>query len=379
LASQINPSSALVSPPSFYAADPQGKIPTVYNFTFGVQTKLPFNMILDTAYVGALSRHLQDNRNLNYVPYGTAFQPQYQDPTVTSTLPGGGALASQFLRGLRGIGDINLYESAATGNYNSLQVSLNHRTGNLFLGAVYTWSKYLTTATADTNFVRPDQFTRLADYGPSGNDRRQSFALNFVYDLPALKNSNALLKGTLGGWQLSGVTRFQSGSPYAIGYNIAGVSQQNITGSPTEPARVYLLGNPNTGSNNPYNRLNAADVAPPLVGSLGLESGVNYLAGPGINNWDISLQKEFSVRERVRLQLRADTFNTFNHTQFSGINSTLNFAAPSNATQLASFNSLTPTNLYLKADGTLNNINGFGTVNGARDPRIMQLVVRLVF
>lgn len=379
LASQINPSSALVSPPSFFAADPQGKIPTVYNFTFGVQAKLPFNMILDTAYVGSLSRHLQDNRNLNYVPYGTAFQQQYQDPTVASTLPGGAALASQFLRGLRGIGDISLYESAATGNYNSLQVSLNHRTGNLFLGAVYTWSKYLTTATADTNFVRPDQFTRQADYGPSGNDRRQSFALNFVYDLPTLKKSNALLKGILGGWQLSGVTRFQSGSPYAIGYSIAGVSQQNITGSPTEPARVYLLGNPNTGSNNPYNRLNAADVAPPLVGSLGLESGVNYLAGPGINNWDISLQKEFSMRERLRLQLRADTFNTFNHTQFSGINSTVNYAAPGNAAQLSSFNSLTPTNLYLKPDGTVNNINGFGTVSGARDPRIMQLVVRLVF
>jgi len=227
--------------------------------------------------------------------------------------------------------------------------------------------------------VRPYQFTRAADYGPSGNDRRQSFALNFVYDLPALKKSNALLKGILGGWQLSGVTRFQSGSPYAIGYSIAGVSQQNITGSPTEPARVYLLGNPNTGSNNPYNRLNAADVAPPLVGSIGLESGVNYLAGPGINNWDISLQKEFSMRERLRLQLRADTFNTFNHTQFSGINSTLNFAAPCNAAQLSSFNSLTPTNLYLKPDGTVNNINGFGTVSGARDPRIMQLVVRLVF
>ena len=85
------------------------------------------------------------------------------------------------------------------------------------------------------------------------------------------------------------------------------------------------------------------------------------------------------MRERLRLQLRADTFNTFNHTQFSGINSTLNFAAPGNAAQLSSFNSLTPTNLYLKPDGTVNNINGFGTVSGARDPRIMQLVVRLVF
>jgi hypothetical protein len=153
-ASQINPSTALLSPPSFYAADATGKLPTVYNFTFGVQTKLPYNIVLDTAYVGALSRHLQDNRNLNYVPYGTAYLPQYQDPTITSSLPGGAALPAQFLRRMIGIGDINLYEGSATGNYNSLQVSLNRTVGRLFLGMAYTWSKDLTTASGDTNFVR---------------------------------------------------------------------------------------------------------------------------------------------------------------------------------------------------------------------------------
>jgi hypothetical protein len=366
----ISPSSALLSPPSFYAADPQGKIPTVYNFTFGVQTKLILGMTLDAAYVGALSRHLQDNVNLNYVPFGTAFQQQNQDPTISSSLPGGAALPANFLRRLRGISDINLYEAAATGNYNSLQVTVNRRVGHLFLGTAYTWSKDLTTASGDTNFVRPDQYTRAAYYGPSGNDRRQNFALNFVYDLPEMAGRNHLMRAAIGGWQVSGVTRFLSGSPYGIGYGITGAGSVNITGSTTEGARVYLLGNPSTGSNDPYNRLNAAKVAPPVVGSIGLESGVNYLTGPGVNNWDLSLQKSFAIRERVRLQLRADAFNVFNHTQFSGVNSTVTYS---------SFTNLTPTNLYLKADGTVNNINGFGTVNGARDPRIMQLVVRLQF
>ncbi len=369
-AKDINPSATLLSPPTFYAADPEGKIPTTYNFTFGVQTRLMYGMMLDTAYVGALSRHLQDNRNLNYVPFGTAFQPQYQDPTISSSLPGGAALSANFLRRLQGISDINLYESAATGNYNSLQVSLNRQLGNLFLGVAYTWSKDLTTATGDTNFVRPDQYTREAYYGPSGNDRRQNFVLNYVYNLPRLTRSSAALRAVAGGWQISGVTRFMSGSPYGIGYSISGAGSVNITGSTTEGARVYLLGNPSTGSNNPYNRLNAAMVAPPQVGSIGLESGVNYLTGPGINNWDLSLQKEFAIKEKMHLQLRGDAFNVFNHTQFSGVNSTITYS---------SFTNLTPTNLYLKADGTLNNINGFGTVNGARDPRIMQLVVRLQF
>ena len=370
LVNTISPSSALLSPPSFYAADPVGKIPSVYNYTFGVQTKLPYGMILDTAYVGALFRHLQDNRNLNYVPFGAAFLPQNQDPTISSSLLGSAALPAQFLRNMRGIGDINLYEAVATGNYNSMQVSLNRRAGKLFVGMTYTWSKDLTTATGDTNFVRPDQYTRAAYYGPSGNDRRHNFALNYVYNLPTLLGKNVVEKAVLGGWQISGVTRFMSGSPYGIGYSITGVAQQNITGSTTEGARVYLLGNPMTGSSDPYNRLNAALVAPPQVGSIGLESGVNYLTGPGINNWDISLQKEFVVKERLHLQFRADAFNAFNHTQFSGVNSTITYASLTNPT---------PTNLYLKADGTLNNINGFGTVSGARDPRLMQLMLRLQF
>jgi hypothetical protein len=370
-AKDINPNTALLSPPDFYSADQSGKVPTMYSFTFGVQNKLPFGMVLDTAYVGGLSRHLEDNRNLNPVPYGAAFLPQNQDPTRSSSaLLGSSALPAQFLRPLRGIGNINLYEAAATANYNALQVSLNRRAGRLFLGVAYTWSKDLTTAPVDTSFVRPDQFTREAYYGPSTNDRRHNFAINYVYDLLTLSNKNALIKAALGGWQLSGVTRFVSGTPYTIGYSITGVSQQNITGSSTEGARVILRGNPDTGSDNPYNRLNAAMVAPPLVGSIGLESGVNYMTGPGINNWDMSLQKQFAFKERVRLQLRADAFNVFNHSQFSGVNATINYSGLTNPV---------PTNLYLKPDGTVNNINGFGTVNGARDPRIMQLVMRLQF
>ena len=150
--------------------------------------------------MGNLTRHLQDNRNLNYVPYGSTFQPQNQDPTLAaSATPGATALLSQFLRPYRGIGDIALYESAATGNYNALQLTANRRVGHLFLGLAYTWSKNLTTATGDTNYVRADQYTRQAYYGPSGNDRRQMFVLNYVYDLPTLSGTNRVGKAVFGG------------------------------------------------------------------------------------------------------------------------------------------------------------------------------------
>ena len=368
---QINPTSALLSPPTFYAADQTGKIPTAYNYTFGVQRTLPAQISLDVAYVGNLSRHLQDNRNLNYTPYGAAFLPQNQDPTLAaSSIPGATALLQQFLAPYRGIGSVTLYEGAATGNYNALQVTGSRRVGHLFLGLSYTWSKNLTTASGDTNSVRVDQYTRMAYYGPSGNDRRQMFVLNYVYNLPTLANKNAFERAVLGGWQVSGVTSFISGSPYSPGFSVStGGGNQNITGSYTEGARLRLLGNPMTGSTNPYYRLNASDYALPLVGSIGLESGVNYLTGPGINNWDLSLQKEFSIKERVRFQFRCDAFNVWNHTQFNGVNASLT------ASTLTSPFS----NLALNADGSLNNKNGFGSVSGARDPRILMTMIKIRF
>ena len=97
---------------------------------------------------------------------------------------------------------------------------------------------------------------------------------------------------------------------------------------------------------------------------------MNYLTGPGIDNTDLSLQKSFSITESKRIELRGDAFNVFNHTQFSGINSGINYTSLTNPAI---------TNLFLKPDGSINNLNGFGTVNGARDPRILQLAVRVLF
>lgn len=412
-ASDISPTAAQIAPPTLYAADPTGKLPMLMSYQFSIQNKLPFGMTLDTAYVGSQSRHLQDNRNLNYVPYGAAFQPSALDPTQAApTLLGNNILLNQNLRPLKGFSDINLYEGAATGNYNSVQFSLQKRTGHLFLGVAYTQSKFLTTAQGDTNFVRVDSNTRQAYYGPSSNDRPQNFVFNYVYNVPD-KGRTYLTKAALNGWQISGITTFQSGAPFTPGFAINGISNQNITGSTTEGARLAIVPgvNPNTGSDNPYYRINPAAFAAPRApicptpttcqASIGLESGVNYLYGPGLANYDFSIQKNFRVTERVGLELRADAFNVFNHTQFSGINSTLNFAVlnPStnqyvNATTSqngvfgsvinGAFIPITPNNLPVNANGSTN-INGFGTVSGTRSagapgsPRFLQLVVRLRF
>ena len=273
-------------------------------------------------------------------------------------------------------------------------MTLDKHVGRLLFGAAYTWSRYMTTtpgSTGDTASFRVDQYTRASLYGPSPNDRRQSFGLNFVYSIPD-KGQGPFMGALINGWQLSGFARQQTGTPYTPGYSIGGVGNQNITGSNTEGSKIAVVSgvNPNTGSDNPYNRINAAAFAAPKVGSLGLESGQNFLTGPGINDIDISLQKSFKLGRGDRapeITMRGDAFNVFNHTQFSGVNSTLNFSS-ANGSQNGVFGTWsnnntvftpsTPSNLAVNANGSAN-ITGFGTVNGARDPRILQLNVRLRF
>ncbi len=332
--------------------------------------------MLNTSYVGSLSRHLLQSKNFNAIPYGTTYLPQNQDPTKVASSPtavlGSNAYDANFVRPYPGFGDIQVHQFGGSSNYNSLQVSANRRfERGLLLGLAYTWSKALGVASADGDYIRVDNLTRFANYGPLSFDRRHNLVINYVYDTPNVSwAKNFVTKAIFNGWQLSGITTFVTGTPFGVGFSIPGSTNQILTGSYTEGARIQVTGNPKTGSDNPYYRVNSAAFAPPQPGNIGLGAGVNYLTGPGINNWDISLQKQFSIRERMTLQLRGDTFNSFNHTQFSGINSTINYTSLTNPTV---------TNLPFRADGSVNNINGFGTVSGARDPRIMQLVVRLVF
>lgn len=382
LVSQIDASSIVLAPSNLQVLSFAGKVPTTTNYSLGIQYQLPYGFMLDTSYVGSISRHLVDRRNLNAIPYGATFLPQNQDPTKNPNAPRGSrAFDRDFLRPFPGYADITANGMGSSSNYNSLQVSLNRRfTHGFFFGLAYTWGKILgttalitsTTAnTDDRNFVRIDNLTRFANYGPLSFDRRHTLAVNFIYDFPSLFRKNPVLHTIADGWQISGLYRYETGQPFGVGFSIPDVRNENLTGSYTEGARVRIMCDPLSGtSDDPFNRLNPNCFAPPLPGSRGLESGVNYLTAPGINNWDISLQKAFSFKERYSIQLRADAFNAFNHTQFSGINATINFSGVTN---------FIVTNRTLNPDGSINNKNGFGSVSGARDPRIVQLVVRFRF
>jgi hypothetical protein len=414
-AQQLNPATAVLSPPAAVEVDPTGKVPTTYSYQFSVQKRLPLSMILDVAYVGSQSRHQQDNRNLNWSPFGTTFTAAATDPTAgtgcigcsaalgTGRPLGSNALPQNFMATIMGYGNINLYESASSANYNSLQVQVQRRAAKgLFLGVAYTWSKAMATAlsggTNDNSFVRPDQYNRMANYSPASFDRHQVLVVNYVYTLPTERfGGNTWTKLITNGWQISGVTMAQTGAPFTPSVSVQNSSNQIVTGSYTEGWRPAIVAgcNPYTKSGSWTSYLNPSCFVPAQVGSKGLESGIDYLRAPGGLNFDMAVQKEFAVIKdgKVHFQFRADAFNVFNHTIFTGVNSGLAFTAfPANSSGVITGPPTGYTSTALSVNdpargcsGTsCTQIGGFGSLTQSGPgafgySRILQLMVRVTF
>jgi hypothetical protein len=290
-------------------------MPTVYNYSFGLQQQIGRMMLADVSYVGSLARHFAWQRNINPVPIGARhldFNPQNRDPSVT----GNRSLPDNFLRTFQGFADIILYEFGATSNYNSLQASLNRRMSRgLQFGAAYTFGKILGTAASDTTRVSTFFPPRQRNYGFLNYDRTHVLSLRYNYQLPkpGKKLRSRRLARVTDDWEFAGVCRMMSGAPFTPGFST--VDGQDITGTPTESARIDVLD----------------PAAPPLErfgrpgrGTFG-NAGTNILRGPGTNNWDLSLYRTLRLPERKSMQVRFETYNTFNHTQFSSLSTTARF------------------------------------------------------
>jgi hypothetical protein len=376
----INPNNILLGPPGLVAYDHSGKIPTTYSFNIGAQVKLPWSTALDISYVGARARNQLQARNLNSVPYGAMFLPQNQDTTLAaSTTPGATSLPADFLRPYQGYGDIRMAEAKAKSDYNSVQMSLNRRfTDGLLLNVSYTLSKAKGTVSNDNNngltsFDTPriDGNQQQANYGPLDFDRPHNFIGSFVWEIPKTK-ATGVLGQVLNNWQFSGVYRWQSGQPYNLSVSIPGIGSQNLLGTTTTaPARVVLVGDPGSGnSSDPYRQFNTAAITIPKPGTIGLDSGRNFLRTAPTNNWDLFLSKQFPMGGARKLELRVDAFNALNHTQFYTVNTSL---------AVRSLADPTPTNLPFDAAGNLVNPTGFGAVTAVRPPRTIQLTARFQF
>ncbi len=283
----------------------RGRMPSVLNYSFGVQQALGRNMKLDVSYVGSVSRHLLWQRNINPVPIGARFLEENRDPTTNVAYP------PNFLRPYRGYGDIFMFEFGGTASYNSLQMTFHRRLSRgLQFRAAYTWAKTLGTAASDTARVSPFFEPREWNYGRLPYDRNHIFTLHYSWTVPRpLWESSRWLRPLLSRWELSGVTMFSAGAPFTPGYSL--VEGGDITGTPSEGARIVALG--------------GGQFARPERGTFG-NAGVNILRGPGINNWDLAVYRRFPVgNERRYLQFRAEMYNSANHTQFSSLDTSARF------------------------------------------------------
>jgi hypothetical protein len=367
-----DPNPTLSLNPSAYDFKP----PRVNQWNVGIQHKIWKEVILDVAYVGSKSTDLLRQVQINALPFGATLAPQNQDPTRTPAAQlGSSALPNDLLRPYPGYGNIRMWDYSGYANYHSLQTSVTRRyDAGFMVSGFYVWSKALGINSTDFSAGVPnltEEQTRALDYSYLDYDRPHNVVVNFIYQTPAVTTSKAL--GLLANeWQISGVYRWTSGRPYGVGYSIPGIGAANLTGTDGNPnARIVLTCDPGSGSSgDPYKQLNTSCFAPPQPGSNGNESARFFVRAPPTNNLDASLSKNFAVVKTVRFEVRLDVFNALNHTQFTGVNSTANFA---------SLTDRTITNLPYDASGALVRPNGFGAINGVAPPRTLQLVTRVTF
>ncbi len=343
-----------INPAGVNSINPKFSPTATYNFSLGVQRDIGYNTVLDVAYVGSLARHLLQRLSLNAVQYGARFQPSNIDQTVSGgTTP----LPDNFLRPIKGFADIQLIETGGNSNYHSMQVQLNRRfSSSLSFGVSYTWSKAMTLVNGNNDAINPFIDRSSRNYGRAGFDRTHNFVLNYVYRLPSLSKywDNKVSRTVFAGWELSGITSFISGAPSGIGYAL--VSGRDLVGGGGAgvDSRVLLVANPVLGRDQRNNtcahsfastnataqatavgcHLNVSSVLPPTgAGDFGRGNAAKDLFRlPGTNNWDISLFKNFNLaREgKVRMQYRLELYNAFNHTQFTGVDTTARFDANNN-------------------------------------------------
>ncbi|MBE3123376.1 MAG: carboxypeptidase regulatory-like domain-containing protein [Planctomycetes bacterium] len=382
LASQVTPGASTGYDPTVGLSPTEyaWAVPTVYQWNFGVQWKLPAAFVLDMSYVGSTSKSLLQGNQLNAVPYGTAYLAQSQDPTrgqtcsgcsTLSTTPGANALPTDLMRPYQGYGGIRMYEFRSYGDYKALQTTVSRRFAKgLMFGINYTLSSARGILNQDFDNTRIDGKAREADYGPLGYDRTHVITSSFVYQAPNFKD------GALGyltnGWQISGNFRRLSGTPYTAGFSIPGIGNVNLTGSPDGYARIVLTGKEISRgwSDDEYNQFNVAAFTAPQTGSVGLESPRFTMRNHPTSTLDLSVSKSFPLGGKRRFEIRVDAFNALNTVNFTAVNSTINFKSLTDSTI---------TNLPYDSSGNLVNKTGVGTISSTGSARQLQIMTRFTF
>jgi hypothetical protein len=202
-------------------------------------------------------------------------------------------------------------------------------THNLSFGASWTWSKFL-----ESGPINPFLDNHWRNYAKGTYDRTHNLALNYIYTLPKLSPhwDNVFSRQVLDNWTVSGITSFLSGAP--LGFSYTFVKNFDITAGATGlnvDSRVILTGNPilPKSERTVLRHFRTEVVKAPDPANFGIGNAPrDAIRGPGLNNWDISLFKTVPLGKKEAgrlLQFRCETYNTFNHTQFTGVDTVARF------------------------------------------------------
>ena len=366
----LNFSSAALSPAAVDSKDDRQAHTDSYSFT--ISRQLPWSSLLEVAYVGNQTRDIPSSgnggslgfntKNINLVPVGALLSGNNGGVDPAS-------LDANKFRPLLGFSDLYLATNNGWANYNALQVTWVRTKGRYTINGNYTYGKAL----GIVNFA--DQFNLNNDYGVQPGNRTHIFNIAYSVELGNFTR-NKIGGGVINGWQLSGVTQYQSGA------NLSGFSSNanfnlnlnslKVPGTNYNISNASLLGtndiqlnpiltcNPTSGlGHNQY--INASCFsAPTQIGQNG-PTELPAIYGPAFFNWDLGLFKNFQISESKKLQFRVTGYNFLNH-------------------PLWSFPNGTP-NLTLGFDGTTGKVNtpNFGEATDKQGHRVIQLAIKFMF
>jgi len=330
-------------------------------FSFGVQRQVASSVVAIVQYVGSRGWDQSNDRAINTLALTcNPANPVEAQNNCTTAAPyairqavQGGKLNANLVRQFPGFAGVTIEENETNFAYNSFQAGLRmeNRHG-LTLQLAYTWSHEIDEVSNDLNTVS-NPFDLSYDRGSGALDRRHIFNANYVYTIPFFNTSdNKFLHHVLGGWEFSGVTVAQSGTPINIRYT--GADTLGLGGGTTNRMNVIgPIGLPHT-VNAWFTTGSFGNPVAPWAGGPNNGFGnarKDAVVGPGLFNFNLSLFKNIILTSHEagpRLQLRFESFNTFNHTEFNGVDT-------------ASADAL------------------FGHVTSTYDPRVLQLGAKFSF
>ncbi|HZS98969.1 MAG TPA: carboxypeptidase regulatory-like domain-containing protein [Terriglobales bacterium] len=335
------------------------KLPYSIQFNLVVQRELPKNFLLSAGYVGSRGRHLLSTVESNPGTPAKCLAIPDCGPFGEDTIYdlGGGNFAfgtrpysvtsGRELDKTTGVGSLdfqnNAWEAtAANSNYNALQIQLQKEVGAFRVLGAYTWSKSIDNSSGFFDAINP--FNPELSRALSTFDVTNNFVVSYSYDLPFGKSGHGVAGKLLGGWTISGITRFTTGFPVTLtesdDASLCGCSGADLPKYDGTP--IHFM-NPRNSEHLFFDPTPFSANDPGTIGNVKRR----FFHGPGLNNWDLAFHKATHITERVALEFRGELFNAFNHAQFKN------------------------------PDGDVN--GNIGLVTDVQDPRIGQLALKLSF